>query len=60
LTVLGVTAAEQTAAARADPRQRIQALRQGMITWLADRENASDAPHDWTRFLHDPTRRGHS
>jgi hypothetical protein len=54
LTVDGVTAAEQAAAARADPRQRTQALRQGMITWLADRENASDAPHDWTRFLRDP------
>ena len=54
LTADGITATEQAAAARADPRQRSQALRRGMITWLADRENASDTPHDWTRFLHDP------
>ena len=25
-----------------------------MITWLADRENASDTPDDWKSFLHDP------
>jgi hypothetical protein len=54
LTADGVAAAERAAAARADPRQRSQALRRGMITWLADREKASDTPHDWTRFLHDP------
>ncbi len=54
LTAHGVAAAEQAAATRADPRRRTQALRRGMITWLADRENASDAPHDWRRFLHDP------
>ena len=47
LTAHGIAAAEQAAAARADPRQRTQALRRGMITWLADRENASATPHDW-------------
>ena len=54
LTAHGIAAAEQAAAARADPRQRTQALRRGMITWLADRENASATPHDWRPFLHDP------
>jgi len=54
LTPHGVTAAEQAAAARADHRQRTKALRRGMITWLAEREHASDTPHDWRPFLHDP------
>lgn len=54
LTADGVAAAEQAAAARADPWQRSRALRRGMITWLADRENASGTPHDWRSFLLDP------
>jgi hypothetical protein len=54
LTRDGVDAAERAAAVRADSRQRAQALRQRMITWLAGRENASDTPHDWKAFLHDP------
>jgi hypothetical protein len=54
LTAHGIAAAERAAAARADPRQRTRVLRRGMITWLADRENAMDAPHDWERFLHEP------
>lgn len=54
LTADGVAAAAQAASARADPRQRSQALRRGMITWLADRENASSTPHDWKSFLLDP------
>jgi len=54
LTAHGIAAAEQDAAIRADPRQRAQALRRGMITWLAERENTSDAPHNWVRFLRDP------
>ncbi len=54
LTPAGVTAARQAAATRADSRQRTQALRRGMITWLADREVASATPHDWRNFLFDP------
>lgn len=54
LTADGIAAAEQAAGARADPRQRSQALRRGMITWLADRENASSTPHNWEIFLLDP------
>jgi hypothetical protein len=54
LTPHGVAAAEHAAAARADHRRRAQALRRRMITWLADREHASDVPHDWRPFLHDP------
>jgi hypothetical protein len=54
LTALGVAAAEEAAAARADPRQRAEALRRGMITWLADRESATGTLPDWNRFLRDP------
>lgn len=54
MTTDGVTAAGHAADARTDPRQRSQALRRGMITWLADRENASSMPHDWKSFLLDP------
>lgn len=54
LTAQGLATAEKADAARADPRLRAQALRQGMITWLADRENGAAAPPDWRPFLYDP------
>jgi hypothetical protein len=54
LTAHGVAVAEQAAADRANHRQRAEALRRGMITWLADRENSSDTPNDWKSFLRDP------
>ena len=53
LTALGGSAAEQAAVDRGNRQLRARALQRGMITWLADRENAADTPHDWQDFWYD-------
>ncbi|GAA1952742.1 hypothetical protein [Catenulispora subtropica] len=54
LTENGRAEAEQAAIARADRHQREEALRQGMITFLAEYERSSRTPDDWKPFLLDP------